>query len=104
VTGQRQVLPDLPSPRSLRGQLDVAAIRALCGDQTDVLGSPRQVARFLCGMASPGLTRHALFGAAQGRPFAEVLDCGARARRSKATVARAGDAGAVTPRAPSIGR
>jgi len=79
VTGQRQVLPELPPRPSLREQVDLAALRALCSDQTAVLGSPRQVARFLCGMASPGfsrgrLTRHALFGAVEDRPFAEVLD------------------------------
>jgi ATP-dependent DNA helicase RecQ len=42
------------------------------------LKTPRQLARFLCGMASPAatrarLTRHAAFGLLVELPFAEVL-------------------------------
>ena len=41
-------------------------------------GSARQLARFLCGIASPALstaklTRHPRFGAAAEAPFAEVM-------------------------------
>jgi ATP-dependent DNA helicase RecQ len=43
------------------------------------LADARQRARFLCGMSSPALTRarlsrHPLFGCAEDRPFAVVLD------------------------------
>jgi ATP-dependent DNA helicase RecQ len=78
LTGQRQVLPELPAPPVLAARLDVAAIRALSADQPAALGGPRQVARFLCGMGSPAvsrarLTRHPLFGAVEDRPFADIL-------------------------------
>jgi ATP-dependent DNA helicase RecQ len=44
----------------------------------DLLGEPRALARFLCGLSSPRLSRskmtsERLFGALEGVPFAEVL-------------------------------
>jgi ATP-dependent DNA helicase RecQ len=47
------------------------------------LSEPRQQARFLCGLTSPALTaarlsRHALFGALEDYPFAEVLSWSSR--------------------------
>jgi ATP-dependent DNA helicase RecQ len=79
ATGQRQLLPELPARPTLSGRLETTAIRALCGDHPAALGGPRQLARFLCGMGSPALsrarlTRHPLFGAVEDRPFADVLD------------------------------
>jgi ATP-dependent DNA helicase RecQ len=79
LTGRPQTLPEAPARPALPARLDVAAIRALCGAQPEALGSPRQLARFLCGMSSPALGRarlgrHPLFGAVEDRPFAEVLD------------------------------
>ncbi len=52
-----------------------AALRAA---RPDVLGEPRALARFLCGLSSPRLSRgkmtaERLFGALEGVPFAEVL-------------------------------
>jgi len=78
LTGRRQLLAPPAARPPLREELDAAALAALARDQPAALGNPRQLARFLCGMSSPGLTRarltrHALFGAAQDRPFAEVL-------------------------------
>jgi ATP-dependent DNA helicase RecQ len=51
---------------------------ALRHDRPDVLSEPRALARFLCGLSSPWLSRnkltsHALFGALEAVPFAEVL-------------------------------
>jgi ATP-dependent DNA helicase RecQ len=78
LTGHAQVLPPSPPRPTLPAVIDAAAISALARDQPAALGSARQLARFLCGMSSPGLTRarltrHPLFGTAQERPFAEVL-------------------------------
>jgi ATP-dependent DNA helicase RecQ len=51
---------------------------ALRRDRPDVLGEPQALARFLCGLASPRLSRsrltsEPLFGALADVPFAEVL-------------------------------
>jgi ATP-dependent DNA helicase RecQ len=78
LTGQAQVLPELPPRPSLPAGLDVAALGALIHDQPSALGGARQVARFLAGLGSPALTRarltrHPLFGAAEDRPFGEIL-------------------------------
>ena len=53
----------------------VRSLRAL-GEAA--LATPRQVARFLCGLSSPSasrakLTRHPMFGALGGAPFQKVL-------------------------------
>jgi ATP-dependent DNA helicase RecQ len=53
------------------------ALAELRARYPDALGVGRQVARFLCGIASPALTkakltRHALFGSAGRIPFAKV--------------------------------
>ena len=55
---------------------EIAALRA---EHPRALGSGRQVARFLCGIASPALataklTRHPRFGSAAASPFASVLE------------------------------
>lgn len=55
-----------------------ADIAALGDTHARALGSPRQVARFLCGISSPAataakLSRHSLFGAACHAPFDQVL-------------------------------
>jgi ATP-dependent DNA helicase RecQ len=78
LAGRRQQLPERPPRSPLPAALDLAAIRALGGDHPLALAGPRELARFLCGLGSPALTRarltrHALFGAAEDRPFAEVF-------------------------------
>jgi ATP-dependent DNA helicase RecQ len=78
LTGQAQVLPETPPRPALPAGLDVDGLRALARDQSSALGGPRQVARFLAGLSSPALTRarltrHPLFGAAEDRPFGEIL-------------------------------
>jgi len=55
-----------------------AAIEALVAEDRQSLGTPRQLARFLCGLTSPAtsrerLGRHAAFGLLAGVPFAAVL-------------------------------
>jgi ATP-dependent DNA helicase RecQ len=54
-------------------------LRALIREYPKALGTPRQVARFLCGLASPKLTqsklsRHRLFGTLAETPFHAVMD------------------------------
>jgi ATP-dependent DNA helicase RecQ len=55
-----------------------AAIEALVAEDRQSLRTPRQLARFLCGLTSPAtsrerLGRHAAFGLLAGVPFAAVL-------------------------------
>jgi len=57
---------------------DLIAVRDLVAEQPAALAGARQLARFLCGMASPAttrarLTRHKTFGLLADLPFAEVL-------------------------------
>jgi ATP-dependent DNA helicase RecQ len=66
------------SHRPLGGDRDASLIRSLRAEGHDALASPRQMARFLCGIASPAASRaklgkHSLFGAWDDVPFAEVL-------------------------------
>ena len=58
--------------------LDGDAARALARQHPAALAQPRQLARFFCALASPATTRaklnrHALWGALEGRRFADVL-------------------------------
>jgi ATP-dependent DNA helicase RecQ len=53
-------------------------LAALAQEHAAALGEPRQLARFLCGLSSPGLTaarlsRHALFGVLESHRFIDVL-------------------------------
>ncbi|MBC8127601.1 MAG: RecQ family ATP-dependent DNA helicase [Gloeobacteraceae cyanobacterium ES-bin-144] len=57
---------------------EIAVVKNLVDEKHASLGTPRQLARFLCGMASPAatrarLTRHQAFGLLSDLPFAEVL-------------------------------
>jgi ATP-dependent DNA helicase RecQ len=71
----------LPAPSRqppIGSVVDCDALAALAHAHAGALGEPRQVARFLCGLSSPGLSaarlgRHALFGALEGQRFADVL-------------------------------
>jgi ATP-dependent DNA helicase RecQ len=56
----------------------MARVRSLIGEGRASLGTPRQLARFLCGLTSPATTRerlgrHVGFGLLARVPFAEVL-------------------------------
>ena len=70
-------IPRSPMPEIRSG--DVAAIQALHAERHAALRGPRALARFLCGISSPAvsrakLTRHDAFGMLAGVPFREILD------------------------------
>ena len=76
-------------PPALPAGLDVRALRALCAEHPAALGEPRQLARFLCGLTSPALTRarlsrHPLFGALEERGSPRCSPGRARASRASA--------------------
>ena len=77
-SGQPVVLtPRLPK-QPLPAGMNIDAIAALRAEHPPALGHPRQLARFLCGLSSPALTRakltrHAQFGCLEDRHFNEVL-------------------------------
>ncbi|MFT4176666.1 MAG: ATP-dependent DNA helicase RecQ [Luteolibacter sp.] len=57
---------------------ELERVRSLKAEKHAALGTPRQLARFLCGMSSPAatrarLSRHESFGLLKELPFAEVL-------------------------------
>ncbi|MEY5019660.1 MAG: hypothetical protein RLZ22_748 [Verrucomicrobiota bacterium] len=57
---------------------ELASVHAVVDEDHAALGTPRQLARFLCGMSSPASTRarlgrHDAFGMLSDLPFAEVL-------------------------------
>lgn len=73
----RPVLPG--SPAREIGMEELGAIEAVRRERHASLRSPRQLARFLCGLSSPAtrrdrLTRHDAFGLLADIPFAVVLD------------------------------
>jgi len=60
------------------GDPEWSAVNDLVEKKHAALGTPRQLARFLCGMTSPAsirarLTRHEAFGLLSDMPFSEVL-------------------------------
>jgi ATP-dependent DNA helicase RecQ len=66
-----------PKPRRVTND-EIAAVRKLVDEKHAALATPRQLARFLCGMASPAatrarLTRNNAFAMLADLPFAEVL-------------------------------
>jgi len=71
--GHDHQLPSRQSPA-----VDEAAVHTLSQELTHELSHPRQLARFLCGISSPRLsrsrlTRHPAFGTEIETPFAQVL-------------------------------
>jgi len=77
----RRLPPAMRVPLAAREQTEV---RRLLAEKHEALGSPRQVARFLCGLASPATTRaklrrHSLFGVFGSSPFHDVLGLAERA-------------------------
>jgi ATP-dependent DNA helicase RecQ len=78
VPGQAPELPPEPGRPPIATQVQRSALKALRAAYPAALGEPRQAARLLCGLSSPGLSasklsRHALFGELENYPFAEVL-------------------------------
>jgi ATP-dependent DNA helicase RecQ len=77
-TGRAQELPQRRELPAISVALDTKAFLSLRAQYPESLGAPRQAARFLCGLSSPGLTkmklsRHELFGALSEYPFTEIL-------------------------------
>jgi ATP-dependent DNA helicase RecQ len=76
LTGSAQ---NLPAPTwNAEIELDRAALDELTAEHPTALATPRQRARFLCGLSSPAttkakLSRHALFGVLAEQRFADVL-------------------------------
>ncbi len=73
LTGAAQQVPRPETTAPL-----LPAIAALRDEHPDALGTPRQLARFLCGISSPAttrakLTKHELFGSLADRRFGAVL-------------------------------
>ncbi len=78
LTGRAQTLPPSHALPPLPGPLDVALLEQVRDAHLDALALPRQIARLLCGLSSPALTRarlgrHALFGALEAYRFGDVL-------------------------------
>lgn len=69
-------------PQRQYNEVDLAVIGKVRNEQHDALATPRQLARFLCGITSPKasrarLGRHPAFAALVDTPFSEVLaSCG----------------------------
>src|SRR5215203_1039046 len=76
-----------PEPKPpIETAVDAEALAALRSAQPDALATPRQRARFLCGITSPAtsrakLTRDPLFGLLSDRRFADVLAWRSEERR-----------------------
>ena len=75
--GESLVAPVEPPPRTF-GPTERAQVADLRGENHPSLATPRQAARFWCGLASPATTRARLtrdprFGAWSDVPFAQVL-------------------------------
>ena len=77
-THTAQQLPKLRPLAPLPADLNVSGFTSMRNEYRDALGEPRQIARFLCGLTGPALTkhkltRHSLFGVFEDRRFADVL-------------------------------
>jgi ATP-dependent DNA helicase RecQ len=73
----RQPMPAMPSP--VLTDEDVRRVREVMAERHEALTSPRQLARFLCGIGSPRtsrgkLSKHALFGSCEKVSFGTVLN------------------------------
>ena len=78
LTKKQQQLPPAHLPPPMPAGIDERQLAELRAVNPRALGEPRQLARFLCGLSSPALTkakltRHALFGVSEDRHFSEVL-------------------------------
>ena len=78
LSGRAATLPPAPPLVPIEEHVEVEALRSLRESQPEALATPRQVARFLCGLSSPALgkarlSRHALFARLEAYRFGEVL-------------------------------
>jgi len=72
-------LPSQAPPPPMPQDEALSETRQVRRAHPEALGHPRQLARFLCGLSSPALTRekltrHPLFGSLEDRRFHKVLD------------------------------
>ena len=70
-------MPPITAPTL--GESDLGRVRGVMAERHEALASPRQLARFLCGITSPRTTRgklskHALFGTYEKVPFDLVMN------------------------------
>lgn len=77
LSGQAQTIPK-ERIEPIESVVSMDQILGIAASYPKELGSPRQMARFLCGLSSPWFTkaklsRHALFGVAEDHPFMEVM-------------------------------
>ena len=77
-TQEAAVLPPARALPNLQERVDASTLRDLRASHSQTLGEARQMARFLCGLTSPALTRaklpkHELFGVLENYRFTEVL-------------------------------
>jgi ATP-dependent DNA helicase RecQ len=100
LEGEARPLPDAAPIPALEAAVSEAELDALIAEHPAALRTPRQQARFLCGIMSPAtsrsrLGRHSVFGSLVEQRFADVLawreDAAAR------TPVAAGHASAATP-------
>jgi ATP-dependent DNA helicase RecQ len=78
LSGRAAELPPAAIPPPLPAGFDEEGLRVLRQEHPVILGSARRLARLLCGLGSPALTRarltrHPLFAALEERRFSEVL-------------------------------
>jgi ATP-dependent DNA helicase RecQ len=79
VTGRVQRLPSVNPLPPMETAIDLPALEQIIASHPDALSEPRQIARFLCGLTTPALTRaklprDPLFGRLEAYRFAEVLE------------------------------
>ena len=77
-SGKAAVFPTAAPLPPIDSRVRAADLRALAAAHPDALGEPRQQARFLCGLVSPGVSRarlgrNPLFGALDEHRFGDVL-------------------------------
>ena len=78
VTQEAAVLPPARELPNLESRVDADVLRDLRASHPQALGLPRQMARFLCGLTSPALSRaklpkHEMFANLENYRFVEVL-------------------------------
>jgi ATP-dependent DNA helicase RecQ len=78
LTGSAQAIPSFTPADTISALVNPKEMGDLRDQHPRELGTPRQVARFLCGLSSPWFTRaklhrHPLFGSLEEHPFRSVV-------------------------------
>jgi ATP-dependent DNA helicase RecQ len=78
LSGAAQKIPAVEVDEPLAAKVSRTQLATLLADHPAELGTPRRVAKFLCGLSSPRFTssrlsRNPLFGIAESVPFQEVV-------------------------------